>query len=150
MTDRSPEKHSPVVVRSFQNRDELWSHTVGMIDRGLPELLVSGLDQARGRAILMNAAHDVLDRAGVVDGDLSTRIADRNVMFRSLPVERAGLYALEAANRDPQQFHALQVVWPDEEGLFPWSSGCDPEVVRSQSLFVDLEPPSEAYSPRMS
>lgn len=150
MTDRSAEKLGPVVVRSFRDRDAHWSHTVGMIDRGLPELLVSGLDHDRGRAILLNAARDVFDRSGVVDGDLSDRIADRNVMFRSLPVERAGRYALEAANRDPEQFQALQVVWPDEEGLFPWASGCDPEVARCQSLFVELEPPNDGYAPRFS
>lgn len=150
MADQRSEKLAPVVVRSFRNRDANWSHTVGMIDRGLPELLVSGLDHDRGRAILMNAARDVFDRSGVVDGELSHRIADRNVMFRSLPVERAGRYALEAANRDPDQFHALQVVWPDEEGLFPWVSGCDPEVARSQSIFVELQPPTDSYSPRVA
>ena len=150
MADQRSEKLRPVVVRSFRERDDNWSHTVGMIDRGLPELLVSGLDQDRGRAILMNAARDVFDRSGVVDGELSNRIADRNVMFRSLPVERAGRYALEAANRDPDQFHALQVVWPDADGLFPWASGCDPEVARSQSIFVELEPPTVSHSPRMA
>lgn len=148
MAEHSSERRDYVAVRSFKSGEGPWSHTVGMTDRGLPELLVSGVGADLGRAILLNAARDVFDRSGVTDGELSDRIADRSVMFRSLPVERAGRFALEAANRDPAQFQALQVVWPDVEGLFPWVPGCDPDVARSQSLFVELEPPQPAYTPR--
>lgn len=149
MAEQRHDRPDYVSVRSFLSGEGLWSHTVGMVDRGLPELLVSGVDRDLGRAILLNAARDVFDRSGVIDGDLSDRVADRSVMFRSLPVERAGRYALEAANRDPAQFQALQVVWPDGEGLFPWVPGCDPEVARSQSIFIELEPPQGSYAPRM-
>lgn len=140
--------NSAIGFRSFEDAGARWAHTIGLIDRGMPELLVSGLDRDTGVAVLRKAAQEVLDRSGAVDGEMSDRIADRSVMFRSLPLERAGRYAMEAANRAPSQFHALQVVWPDGEGRFPWAPGCDPEVARAQRVIAELEPPSAGTAPR--
>lgn len=152
MADRLRREHDnaqrPIGIRSFENEDGRWAHTVGLIDHGMPELMVTGLDRDTGVAVLRKATQDIIDRSGAVDGDVSDRIADRSVMFRALPLERAGRYAMEAANRAPSQFHALQVVWPDGEGHFPWMPGCDPDVARAQAVIADLEPPSAGYAPR--
>ncbi|GJD90632.1 hypothetical protein BHAOGJBA_4174 [Methylobacterium hispanicum] len=146
---RGPGDANPGIgFRSFEEAGVRWAHTIGLLDRGMPELLVSGLDRDTGLAVLRKATQDLIDRSGAVDGDVSDRIADRSVMFRSLPLERAGRFAMEAANRDPAQFHALQVVWPDGDGRFPWAPGCDPEVARAQRVIVDLEPPTAGASPR--
>jgi hypothetical protein len=140
--------HRSIGFRSFENEGGRWAHTIGLLDHGMPELLVSGLDRETGVAVLRRATQDLIARSGAVDGDVSDRVANRSVIYRSLPVERAGRYAMEAANRDPSQFHALQVVWPDGEGHFPWSPGCDPEVARAQTVIAELAAPSTGHSPR--
>ena len=32
------------------------------------------------------------------------------------------------------KFPVLQLLWPDSKGLYPWEDGCDPRVVKAQSL----------------
>ena len=56
MADRLRREHDnaqrPIGIRSFENEDGRWAHTVGLIDDGMPELMVTGLDRDTGVAVL--------------------------------------------------------------------------------------------------
>ncbi|SDG17578.1 DUF4262 domain-containing protein [Pseudonocardia oroxyli] len=92
-----------------------WAYTVGLGSSGLPELVVTGLPAERAVDLLNDVAEHVLD-AGV---------APR-------PGERAAaaLEYVEVAEPDAHLVHAValygegrravQVVWADEAGRWPW------------------------------
>ena len=43
---------------------------------------------------------------------------------------------------EPQRLRAVQVLWPDKAGRFPFDAGCDPGVVARQPL-LEVPVPEE-------
>jgi hypothetical protein len=68
-------------------------------------------------------------------GDVDRREFDLPIAFVELPKDEfEGRLNVTMAIYGDEPFDALQVVTPDEDGLFPWDEGCDPRVVARQPV----------------
>ena len=96
-----------------------FAHTAGLTEHALPELVVTGLSDQRSVELLDAAAmlhHDAPAEAGqhvVVDG--------QQVDVVLIPEPAAHL--LVAAGLYGPDVRALQLVYADERGTWPWSRG---------------------------
>lgn len=104
-----------------------FSYTVGLTARGWDELLITGLPADVADMFIRNAVAEQELRGSFQSGDRTDVLTEsRSVVF--VRVEDRG--GLTAAERMLGDFEALQIVWPDSNGNFPWDIGCrnPPEV----------------------
>lgn len=94
-----------------------FAYTVGLTLAGLPELVISGLWREQGQQLLNIAAQQHC-REEILVGDTIEDIA--NVPFRAID---APLAEVNTARRlyGWKQVRAIQLVWPDDNGLWPGS-----------------------------
>ncbi len=123
-----------------------WTYTVGLWGgHGHPEIVTSGLPPRTAHGILNTirrrvAAGERFDH-GVVD---PRRLTNGRLAFLALRDTR-GEHLLDAsAHYGGKRFEAVQMVWPDPNGLFPWEQGHSP--FPPQELLYDrrrleIEPP---------
>jgi hypothetical protein len=110
-------------------------YTTGLTGRDHPELVVAGLppDTAHG---LISAAVEVI-RSGVplVPGrDYAEIAAGFPIRFQVVDQDKCR-HPLSVTTRFyGGQKPALQLVWPDPEGLFPGDPGCDPGMAAAQDI----------------
>ncbi|RAN79713.1 hypothetical protein B5P43_13105 [Bacillus sp. SRB_336] len=101
---------------------------VGLTKSGHPELLVTGLDDGAAQAMLSLFATMVLSgRESFVPG--LALLGDECSVY-SLEVlhpEGVMIWAHEMYGR---RLSAIQLVWTDDEGRFPWAPNADPELLQ--------------------
>ncbi|MQY07923.1 DUF4262 domain-containing protein [Actinomadura macrotermitis] len=105
-----------------------WAYTVGLWhSHRAPELAMFGGDVYETEEILNALGRRTAEGAGpVAGGRLDDAVRGRPAAFRAVeqPWYRALLPgAVSFYRRPPLEF--LQVVWPDEGGLFPWQPGTE-------------------------
>jgi hypothetical protein len=96
------------------------AYTVGLHDCGLPELLITGVSAQRAERLLNTAAKDMMSGKALSPG--------RKIAIRSGPL----VEVVEVANPDVhlewavafggQGVRALQLVWADGRGRWPWAA----------------------------
>ncbi|HPG04863.1 MAG: DUF4262 domain-containing protein [Rhodoblastus sp.] len=96
-----------------------FSYTVGLTEHGLPELVIAALPP--------DVAHGTLNQIGALmrkngpfkNGDISYEVLQGNfrVAFVDLP---GGALPIANARYGADDYHALQVFWPDPNGRLPW------------------------------
>lgn len=102
----------------------LYSYTIGLTARGLPEVLLVGLPLNMAADVLTEAAMEVRDGTRWAHGQRVVGImASRPVMVRHVtatpmisPIRAIDRYGADAVR-------LLQVVWPDHEDRFPGEPG---------------------------
>lgn len=117
------------------------SYTVGLAAKGLPELILVGLEPVSARSALNRVAERLLAGTPLVDGEglaeitpnftvvpkkLSSTVAQRYMQF-------AHLFAAD------RSWTAYQVVWPDPSGQFPWDARYDTRWLRTQPMLESEE-----------
>lgn len=114
-----------------------YAHTVGLAHRsGHPELLVSGQPVDLAAAVLDDVAHRVVvEGRRLAPGD----VVEGALAWHPLVVDEVTPSAASQTLRLASWFHrrparALQLVWPDAQGLFPWQPGAHDT--------TDLQPPA--------
>lgn len=112
------------------------SYTIGLSDLGLPEILVFGLPMQAAHVIL-NAAVSRLKEGNLPLDVPVTELANLPTCFRAVAPTAAAPYIIQANNRAGRELPALQLVWPDTRGRFPW----EPE---AEARFKCVQP--ELYS----
>lgn len=95
-----------------------FSYTVGLTEAGLPELIVSGLGPQQGIVVLNNAAK-VHSREELEHGHTSEEIITVEMRVIDAPRAEIGM----ATRLYGETARAVQIVWPDDEGLFPAQDG---------------------------
>lgn len=108
-----------------------YSYTVGLADRGHPELFMAGFEPSLMQGLLRNA---VRQAAEIRDAVPLASVANYLLGVRKLPQEAADTFLLLAKTHHGRPVEAFQIVVPDARGLFPWQPGCDPMIVRYQSV----------------
>ena len=127
-------KHGVAIQGVFATEGEPglnFSYTVGLTAHDHPEFIIFGLDPMRAARILNALARPVLDT------NVRWQLGPNLEVFRGYPAELVEvvdsteylnvaneLYAEPLwANADRKSVDAIQVVYPDAEGLWPWEPG---------------------------
>jgi Domain of unknown function (DUF4262) len=119
-----------------------WAYTIGRAKRRLPELIVVGVDPASAAGMLNFVDQQFCD-PDVSIFEPSNGKDPRCSTLAFLPVPGrvwddtdyllgAKRYA-EAIDR-VQERAAVQVVWADPKGRFPWEPGCDRRLAKLQTI----------------
>ena len=97
-----------------------FSYTVGLTSRGWPELIITGLPSAVADVFIRNAVDVQLEKGPFRAGDRTEELTEEgDVVF--LPVDDVS--GMTATAEIVGVFTALQLVWPDSTGHFPWQNG---------------------------
>jgi hypothetical protein len=100
-------------------RAPAFAYTIGLTEHGFPELIVTGVTQEQAAALL-NEGGELLHRRHLAHGQRVT-VAGRRVEIVELPHPDAHL--LFADDVYGPDLRALQFVYADESGIWPWSRG---------------------------
>ncbi len=113
-------------------------YTVGLTARGLPELLIFGLDPATGQKVLENLADRLVHGLVPADGTLVDDVL-RNVpvALRDMRQLKAETHLRYANEFFPGAVRAMQVIWPDTAGVFPWQQDFDKTMAVYQRLLTE-------------
>lgn len=120
-------EHGWTVVAVFATPEEpgpSFAYTVGLSARGLPEAAIYGLPS--------QVAHSLLNAVArrMIESGVALRTGDR---IEGIVVDDVALVAV--AMTDTTDLNvvcecygsvgaAVQIVWPDQDGLLPWEDGC--------------------------
>lgn len=107
-----------------------FSYTVGLTPRDLPEVLVYGLPPKTATMILNSVARSMTEGTLFVAGRPYAELANMPVWF--LDVD--DLEPLAVARKLYTDVRAIQMVWPDPAGKYPWEDDFDQEMLAVQPL----------------
>lgn len=122
-----------------------WTYTVGLARRGLPELVLLGLDPLAAHFALGWVATEALagrpvapDRAVELRGTAIKVVAVPDEWVLTDPERMAAWFAARTRHGGPSGLPAVhQVVWADREGRFPDDPSCRPAVSEEQPVLRD-------------
>ncbi len=98
-----------------------WAYTVGLTEYGLPELVATGLRLPQAAELLNGVAAHALHATAPTPGEQVPLVGGPLVEFVALPHPDAHLHtAVEIYGSD---IRALQIVWADDRGRWPWHAG---------------------------
>lgn len=98
-----------------------WAYTVGLTEHGRPELLVTGLPLPRAGALLNDLAEHALQTDPHDHGDQEW--LPGGVVVEYVYVPHPEVHLLHAVALYGPAVTALQVVWTDDRGRWPWAAG---------------------------
>lgn len=121
-----------------------FAYTVGLCKHDLPEIVCIGLPPKVAPVLLNTLAERLLANPAEMPktGELIERVANMPVKLEELDPDMAvhiAFGALEYADRIDAPLDFLQLVYPDQVGLFPDQEGCDPGIRQLQdaACFAD-------------
>jgi hypothetical protein len=117
-----------------------FAYTVGLTEtRQHPELVIVGLPPDVAQAVLAGACERI--KAGELtctDGASDDRIVEGySVVFRTVDPECTADYLRAARAIEGDDVRAVQIIWPDPQGYFPWQPDADPGFADSQVMLFD-------------
>ena len=98
-----------------------WAYTVGLTEHDLPELVVTGLPPDRAMEVLNGFAAHLMHAPEPVPGTCQQVLDDLSVEFVALTEPSAHLH-MAVAMYGPS-VRAVQLVYPDDRGHWPWHRG---------------------------
>lgn len=98
-----------------------WAYTVGLTLWGLPELVVTGMRIPELHELLNAEARRLVDRGAPESGARLTLTSGRGAEVVPLPHPDAHL--ITAADMLGPRLRAIQLVWCDDRGRWPWDLG---------------------------
>lgn len=157
--DRGDDEHEP-----FPH----YCYTVGLVGKGLPDMIVVGLDvrtaMAAGNEIITRAmANAIVGQAvptvgGFKPFDLNQELLDvfkgtRAMLVDVSPAQAAkrSLFAHDYAAAMDTAPDLIQLVWPDRNGRLPFEDGADPRIIEVQPVlkYIAHADPTPTDSPVM-
>lgn len=113
------------------------SYTVGLSDIDLPEIFVFGIPPDDAKFIINSAYRLAKSYQLKLDVPVA-EICNLPVMFKDVSPSAASEYVRMANNRANQLLPAVQLVWPDSAGNFPWEPNYDERLRKVQPLAFEL------------
>jgi hypothetical protein len=98
-----------------------YAYTIGLHERGLPELLVSGVAPQRAAWLLNRVAARALRGEPLTPGQRIKLIP--GPLIEIVEVEQPDAHMDMAVAFYGSDFQARQLVWPDGRGRWPWAVG---------------------------
>lgn len=117
-----------------------FTYTVGLFDSYQhPELLVIGLSGQLSHHMISNVATAARKDEPLDLGAASDDILEGfSCVFAQVPVERYADYVLSARwYYRGDDFPLYQIVWPDEQGNYPWNPEADDKLLAAQPVLGD-------------
>ncbi len=99
-----------------------FAYTVGLHERGLPELMIAGLAAHASARVLNSIGHMIVDDSTVLAPAMHIDYEDR-FLIEVVEVEHADVHLKFAARLFGPRVRALQLVWADDSGRWPWDVG---------------------------
>jgi hypothetical protein len=128
------------VVQFVEDDRTPFAYTIGLHERGLPELLVTGMPPERANLVLNSVAKYLVDGGRPVPGE---RISiGGQPLLDLVQVEHPDAH-LKFAVSIYGPLKALQLVWPDDDGHRPWCAEFSNGDVRQPVFGVRVEPDNE-------
>jgi len=115
-------EHHGWVVQFVDHEKRPFAYTIGLHDRGLPELLVTGLDGYVSNRVLKSLGHTIVDDGAIVAPAMLIDYEDRFLM-EVVEVDHPDVHLKYAARICGPNIRALQLVWADPSGRWPWEKG---------------------------
>jgi hypothetical protein len=136
-----------------------YCYTVGLVHKGLPDLIIIGLDPrtafAVGDQLILKALAEIdAEKAGPptpgsapfkLDTDLFEVFRGTRAMLVDVPTEQAAkrsLFALDYADVAGKPLQVIQLLWPDRQGRLPFEPGVSPSFAEAQPVLKYASPPS--------
>lgn len=122
-----------------------YSFSIGLHESfGQAEVVVFGLPAAAAEALLEAIADDAADgKSFVADSRHEGLLQDYPVRFLAVPKAFYREYLGEAVwAYEGDGFPALQLVWPDKQGRWPWDPAVREGFRDSQPVLAKLAPPA--------
>jgi hypothetical protein len=111
-----------------------YAYTMGLHELGLPELLVTGVTTERALALLDYFIEEAIDKGAPRPGD---RIAlSDNACIEAVNVDQPDVHLGLAVRLFGPELRAVQLVWTDMRGRWPWDKGFDFDGLRQPVLGV--------------
>jgi hypothetical protein len=111
------------VVQYVECERRPFAYTIGLHDRGLPELLVTGLAPKRALWLLNTFAKRAIAGLRVVAGDEVSLPAGTRLEI--VDVEHPDAHMGMAIAIEGRDIAAVQLVWADSRDRWPWAPGFD-------------------------
>jgi Domain of unknown function (DUF4262) len=101
-----------------------FAYTIGLHDCGLPELLVTGVSPQRAKRLLNAVARDIMRGRTLTPGAQIT--LDTGPLIEIVEVDHPDAHMSWAVAFGGPEIRAMQLVWADGRGRWPWAPGfCD-------------------------
>jgi len=107
------------------------AYTVGLADKGLPELVVFSLPMEHAQ-IILNTAAEMLKAGKLPIDEPVEGIANMPSVLKRIDPEMTDGYLNIANLRANKNVDALQLVWPDAQGKFPWDPSFNADLMLLQ------------------
>ena len=99
-----------------------FAYTVGLHNRGLPELLITGLNAHVSNRVLKSIGHMIVDDGTYLAPAMHIDYEDRFLM-EVVEVDHPDVHLKYAVRICGPEVRALQLVWADDRGRWPWEAG---------------------------
>lgn len=126
------QQHGQSVIGVFGDADgPTFSYTIGNHERGLPEIIIFGLDPSSDAQPMLNWLCEKQRERGhaFAHGELfkedGMKCAIKFVSCSGPAVREYCVQAWDYYNVAPESFDVIQMVVPDHHGRFPGEAGCE-------------------------
>ena len=124
-------------VSENENSPSTLSYTVGLTHKGLPDLMMMGFEHGLMQQLLNDAVLKMKDMGKITDPTrLSEVVRNYDVLLVPVPSHEAEKFAhvLKAysAAEGKEEIELVQIILPDENGLFPNDDGCEQSIALVQ------------------
>lgn len=108
-------------VQYVESENRPFAYTVGLHGRGLPELLMTGLPADTACRVLNSIAHMIVDDGTVLAPAMHIDYKDR-FLIEVVEVEHPEVHLKFTVALFGPRVRALQLVWADGKGCWPWDA----------------------------
>lgn len=108
-------------VQYIEDDRRPFAYTIGLHDRGLPELLITGQLPPRSVSVLNAVANAAVNGSVFLPGE-HMALGDE-VLIEFVEVDHPDAHLKFAVALGGPEVRALQLVWADERGRWPWAAG---------------------------
>lgn len=116
-----------------------FAYTIGLHHRGLPELLMTGLPPLTANRLMNSVAHMMVDDGTVLAPAVHIDYQGE-FLLEVVEVEHPDAHLKFAVALCGPQVRALQLVWADDRGRWPWDTGWGPGRRRQPVLGMRARP----------
>jgi hypothetical protein len=132
-------KQNGYVVQLVESDSRPFAYTIGLHERGLPELLVTGMPPQRANLVLNTVAHYLLKGGRPVPGE--QMFIGGELLLDFVQVQNPIAHLKFALSICGSELRALQVVWRDNHGHVPWCAEFSNGGVRQPVFGIRVDPP---------